>query len=88
LDHFYNAFTDVQRQHVQVSVIGLALSAVPPIIIETAFVLAALGVSLLVAWEPGARENVLPVLGLFAYAGFRLVPTANRVTAVVRCVGF
>lgn len=78
-DHFYQVFADVQRRRVANTFLGLTLATLPPLLIETAFVLAALTVATLVALQPESRADVLPLLGLFAYAGFRMIPMANRV---------
>jgi ABC-type multidrug transport system fused ATPase/permease subunit len=45
--------------------------------VETVFVCGLLAVSLLLTLERGAAA--LPLLGLYAYAGFRVIPSANRI---------
>jgi ATP-binding cassette subfamily C protein len=45
--------------------------------VETVFVCGLLAVSLLLTLRTGAAA--LPLLGLFAYAGFRVIPSANRI---------
>jgi ATP-binding cassette subfamily C protein len=45
--------------------------------VETVFVCGLLGVSLLLTLKSGAAA--LPLLGLYAYAGFRVIPSANRI---------
>lgn len=47
--------------------------------IETGFVLVLLVVVLMVL-ASGSSSSVISLLGLYAYAGFRLVPSANRIT--------
>jgi ATP-binding cassette subfamily C protein len=49
--------------------------------VETTFVCGLLGVSLLLTLRGGAQA--LPLLGLFAYAGFRVIPASNRVMLYV-----
>jgi ATP-binding cassette subfamily C protein len=49
--------------------------------VETTFVCGLLGVSLLLTLRGGAAA--LPLLGLFAYAGFRVIPASNRVMLYV-----
>jgi len=49
--------------------------------VETTFVCGLLAVSLLLTLRGGA--NALPLLGLFAYAGFRVIPASNRVMLYV-----
>ena len=48
--------------------------------VETTFVLVLLIVVALVTWRTGSGRDLVALLGLYAYAGFRLVPSANRIT--------
>jgi ATP-binding cassette subfamily C protein len=54
------------------------LAAMPRLLVETTFVLAALGLVLLATLLGHGGRDLVPLLGLYAYAGFRLVPSANR----------
>jgi ATP-binding cassette subfamily C protein len=49
--------------------------------VETTFVCGLLAVSLLLTLRSGAAA--LPLLGLYAYAGFRVIPSANRIMLYV-----
>src|SRR6185503_16446189 len=49
--------------------------------VETTFVCGLLAVSLLLTLRNGAAA--LPLLGLYAYAGFRVIPAANRIMLYV-----
>ena len=49
--------------------------------VETVFVCGLLAVSLLLTLRSGAAA--LPLLGLYAYAGFRVIPSANRIMLYV-----
>jgi ATP-binding cassette subfamily C protein len=49
--------------------------------VETVFVCGLLAVSLLLTLKSGAAA--LPLLGLYAYAGFRVIPSANRIMMYV-----
>jgi ATP-binding cassette, subfamily B, bacterial PglK len=49
--------------------------------VETTFVCGLLAVSLLLTLRSGAAA--LPLLGLYAYAGFRVIPSANRIMMYV-----
>ena len=57
-----------------------ALSASLRLAVETAFLCVMLLVVLLVTLTLGPGADVVSLLGLFAYATFRLVPSANRIT--------
>jgi len=55
------------------------LSDVLRLSVETVFVLVLLAVVAVVIWI-GSSANLVSLLGLYAYAGFRIVPSANRIT--------
>lgn len=77
-DFFSRAYAEQQRARLALGNLGVTLEALPPLIIETVFVAGALLVVVLLA-VLGHGHAALPLLGLFAYAGFRLVPMANRI---------
>lgn len=60
-----------------------ALHDVLRLAIETVFVCALLLVVILLVWRGRTGPDVVAVLGLYAYAGFRLVPAANRITRAI-----
>jgi len=57
-----------------------ALHDVLRLAVETVFVCAMLLVVILLVWRGRTGQDVVAVLGLYAYAGFRLVPAANRIS--------
>jgi ATP-binding cassette subfamily C protein len=59
----------------------LAVASTLRLGVETVFVCGLLAVSLLLTLRSGAAA--LPVLGLYAYAGFRVIPSANRIMLYV-----
>ena len=61
------------KQHRQLVGTGLRLG------IETVLILALLGVVLLVILSGTSTGDAMAMLALFAYAGFRIVPSANRI---------
>ncbi len=75
---FYERFSALQESLARVMCQFETLNAVPRLIVETVFVLGMLLVILLVTAGMG-RADVLPVLGLCAYGGFRIVPSVNRI---------
>jgi ATP-binding cassette subfamily C protein len=79
-DFFYRAYAEQQRSRLELGHLGVTLETLPPLIIETVFVGGALLVVVLLTVVGGEGAASLPTLGLFAYAGFRIVPMANRVT--------
>jgi len=53
--------------------------AVPRVAIETIFVASVVVVVAIATLGGRSSQEILPLLGLFAYAGFRLIPSANRI---------
>lgn len=78
--YFYDAYARRREELLSVGYLGTTMDVLPPLVIETVFVCGALMVIALVTAMGKAGVEGLPVLGLFAYAGFRIVPSANRVT--------
>ena len=60
-----------------------ALTASLRLVIETAFLCAMLAVVVVLTLRFGPGADVISVVGLFAYATFRLVPTANRLNLYI-----
>lgn len=79
-DFFYRAYAEQQRARLALGHVSVTLEALPPLIIETVFVCGALLVVVLLTVAGRGGGAGMPLLGLFAYAGFRVVPIANRVT--------
>jgi ATP-binding cassette, subfamily B, bacterial PglK len=79
-DFFDRAYADQQRRLLSLGFVGVTLQALPPLVIETVFVWGALLVVALLTVSGRVEADGLPLLGLFAYAGFRLIPMANRIT--------
>ncbi|HBS51492.1 MAG TPA: ATPase [Coxiellaceae bacterium] len=60
----------------------------PPFLIE---MLAVLGLAVLVVtmiWQNKTKEEMLPVLGLFAAGSFRLMPSINRILGAIQNIRF
>jgi ATP-binding cassette subfamily C protein len=79
-EYFFDAYADAQRRLLSLGYTGVTLQALPPLVIETFFVGGALVVIALLTVSGRVAVEGLPLLGLFAYAGFRLIPMANRLT--------
>lgn len=78
---FFEDFTSRHGALARLRSHHFTLSAAPRLIIETIFITGMLFVisSLVLSSEVG--EELIPQLGLFAYAGVRLIPSASRVLA-------
>lgn len=80
-EQFFNdAYAGVQREWLEHGVLGTTLNTMPPLIIETTFVVGALMVIALLAVSGTAGPGGLPLLALYTYAAFRLIPAINRMT--------
>jgi ATP-binding cassette subfamily C protein len=77
---FYETYADQQRALLSLGYLNVTLEALPPLVIETVFVCGALLVIALLTATGQVHADGLPLLGLFAYAGFRIIPLVNRVT--------
>lgn len=76
--YFVRAFERDARSAARLDVERALLDAMPRLVLESAFVLAMLA---LVAWGAAAGDvvGVIPLVSLYAYTGFRVLPAANRI---------
>ncbi len=75
---FFAEFARRQAEMVAVRRRSEMLAALPRLLVETVFVVAALGLVLLATLVGYTGPELVPLLGLYAYAGFRVIPSANR----------
>jgi ABC-type multidrug transport system fused ATPase/permease subunit len=78
-DFFYRSFEEKQRRVLELGYLGKTLETITPQVTETIFVCGALAVVALVTGVGQVGAQGPPLLALFAYAAFRIVPAANRV---------
>jgi ABC-type multidrug transport system fused ATPase/permease subunit len=78
-EHFRRAFGAVAARLSAVRAHHLTLAELPRAVTESAFVGGGLLVAALLLWLDAAGPRLLPLLGVFAYAGFRTIPSANRI---------
>lgn len=78
--YFYDRFSATRAALSRSQYRRAALHEVLRLGIETVFVCALLIVVLLLTLGGRSGQDVVSVLGLYAYAGFRLVPAANRIS--------
>jgi ATP-binding cassette subfamily C protein len=83
---FHEAFSALQQSLARVLSLRATLSATPHVFVEAVFVCGVLTVVLLIALQGGLHADILPLLGLYAYAGFRLIPSANRIILYVNLI--
>ena len=84
-EFFGQQFAQLQDELAALRERGMNLVSAPPLLIETGFVLSMLVVVVLLVAQGedaggGANAGVLPLLGLYAYAGFRAIPSMHRIS--------
>lgn len=78
-DHFIRRFSALSKELAGVLARGNFFGALPRITVETMFICGALSVVVGLIVTGVSRERTVSLLGLFAYAGFRIIPSANRI---------
>jgi ATP-binding cassette subfamily C protein len=75
---FYESYREQRTSLSRLLWLRATLENMPRLVIETVFVLGV--VLVIVAFEVrGSSEDIVPLLGLFAYAGFRIMPSIHRI---------
>ncbi|WP_424464662.1 ABC transporter ATP-binding protein [Pseudoclavibacter helvolus] len=82
---FVKAFGHARESQAQAQRRTTMLSELPRYTLEVSFILAVIGMAVIL-FATGTPENALAVLGVFAAASLRLLPTLNRVTATIGTV--
>ena len=72
-------FTEERRMSLDVNARYMTLSGTSRLLLETTFVFGILAVVLVLAWSGSGTTGLVPVLAIYAYAGFRVIPSANRI---------
>jgi ATP-binding cassette subfamily C protein len=77
---FHDAYTAQQGRLAEMRTAHSTMMSLPRLSIETIFVVSVvLVVSMVALRDEAHRANILPLLGIYAYAGLRMIPSANRV---------
>lgn len=76
---FFNVFARRQDSLVRIRFLYATLEVVPRLLTETIFVCGGLFAVFLVIMRGGVSAEGVPLLGLYAYAGFRLLPLTNGI---------
>ena len=79
---FIAQFESARQRQAHSSRLTTMLSEVPRYALEVSFIFAVIGMAV-VLFATGTQEAALAVLGVFAAASLRLLPTLNRVTATI-----
>lgn len=72
-------FADERRRSLDVNSRYITLSGTSRLLLEMTFVFGILAVVLVLAWSGSGTTGLVPVLAIYAYAGFRVIPSANRI---------
>lgn len=81
--HLAEAFAAAQRRVVAVYLRSGLLALAPRLLLETIFVFAMVMLSAMLLLREDQPAPVVPLLGLYAYVGVRLLPIANSMLAAV-----
>lgn len=81
-DLFVKRFRDARLRAAHAQRVMGILGDIPRYLLEIAFILAIAGIAAILA-ATGQQSQILPVLGVFAAASMRLLPTLSRITANV-----
>ncbi len=83
---FTDRFAALSADQAEVTAMSRFLSSVPRITVETLFICGALLASVGMMWSGASSGRTVSLLGLFAYAGFRIIPSANRMLMHVHTI--
>jgi ATP-binding cassette, subfamily B, bacterial PglK len=76
--HFADAYAEEACAAAALESRRAVYDALPRLVVESAFILGML-LLVVISGLTGGAASVLPLAGLFAYAGFRIAPAANRI---------
>lgn len=86
-DHFCDAFAALYRERTRNQRNAAVVQQAPRLATETLMVVGMVLIIALVVVGGGDQAAVLPTLGLFGYAGFRLQPSLNRIVLYLNNIG-
>jgi ATP-binding cassette, subfamily B, bacterial PglK len=85
-DGFAQRFARISHSLARVNAKVQFFAALPRIAVETVFICGALGVTVALILLGASSTRTVSLLGLFAYAGFRIIPSANRLLYFVHTI--
>ncbi len=85
-DHFINQYEDLAKRLAGVLARESFSRALPRVITETLFICGALSVTVALLLAGVSNTRTISLLGLFAYAGFRIIPSTNRILLHVQTI--
>jgi ATP-binding cassette subfamily C protein len=85
---FIDAFVRLRHEMSQIQIFNQTIVEVPRLTIETLLVFAFVVAVVMVRARGGIAIEVLPLLALYALAGFRLMPTFNKLVLYLNTIRF
>ena len=76
---FDKSFGELEKSLAHTRYVTSVLSILPRLVVETVFISGALLVLIVLIYRGGTPAHSLSLLGLYAYAGFRIIPSVNRI---------
>jgi ABC-type multidrug transport system fused ATPase/permease subunit len=86
--YFETAFRRVAEGDAHIRTVGPVLQNLPRYFIEVTLVAAMLVAVYVLTRSPDGTSDILPVIGVFALAAYRLLPSANRILSAVNNINF
>jgi ATP-binding cassette subfamily C protein len=87
-DNVVAAYRDIPFQVAAVNEKTILTNGAPRILLEVLTIGGLLAVAAAIVARGGALASILPTLGLFAAAAFRLLPSANRIVSMLNSINF
>lgn len=86
--HFLNLFIDVNNKKARISTKQITLQQIPRLYLELLGVIGLSGLIISFTLQGKPINNLIPILGLFVAAAFRMIPSANRVMGFLQSIRF
>ena len=86
--HFLNLFNDVNNQKARILTKQITLQQIPRLYLELLGVIGLSGLIISFTLQGKPINNLIPILGLFVAAAFRMIPSANRVMGFLQSIRF
>ena len=85
--HFIAAYGRDRMRYARINALNTTMSQLPRLVLETSLVMMVAVVVFATTLTSGHTE-IVPLLGLYAYAGFRAMPSLNRILVSIQAVRF
>jgi len=86
--HFINLFSEVNNKKSSVTIKQITLQQIPRLYLELLGVIGLAGLIISFTIQGKPIDNLIPILGLFVAAAFRMIPSANRVMGFLQSIRY